>query len=189
MKTITTLLILLTCFSFKAQAIVLELNSGIANASLTSASNSSNAISVNNFGIFASLTKGEGAGVLLGWYISSVTNKVEVSGTVDQSLSSSDMGPVLRWQIDKKKMFSISYAYHVLCKGTLTTNGSAEDLTGTSSLIKFAVEPELGDDFFIGVGLNMYSASYSISTVNSTQSSVGYSNSIMYPSISMAYRF
>lgn len=185
-----TIFCLILIFSNYARAFLLDINSGILQGSFNHITDQSSSKSVNSMGMFASLSKTDtGSGLFIGWYMSALAIKDVFPGSINNTLNSSDMGPALRWQIDAKKITSLTFAYGILCKGSFNDGTTDESLSGESLLVKFAVEPEIGDKFFLGVGLNYYSANYKTSVTNSIQSEVGYKNTLIFPSLSFSFRY
>lgn len=174
----------------KSKAIVADLNLGLLQGGFSRAADQNVGRSYNSAGIFANLGKAESdSGFLLGWYMSSIRNTEVFQGVLDQTLTSSDMGPAFRWQIQNKQIFSITFAYGIICKGNFSDLLGTEEINGESYLIKMAMETYLTERFLLGIALNSYSANYKTSLVGSIQSSVGYKNSWTYPSISLSYRY
>lgn len=191
MKNLAALISLVIFFlSFSAKAFLFDLNSGILQGSLNRSTDQSTSRSLNSLGLFAHLGKSENSsGLLLGWYVLSVSNKDSLPPSIDQTLTSTDMGPAVRWQIDKHQIFSLTYAYGIICKGQYKDNSIDEKLVGESHFVKLAAEPEVTEHFFIGGAINYYTSSYKTSTVNSVQSDVNYKNTWIYPSISFSFRY
>ncbi|MEK6628175.1 MAG: hypothetical protein AABY53_06080 [Bdellovibrionota bacterium] len=184
-------IIFIISFSLQsAQAFLLDINSGILQGSFNRASEQSNSKSVNSLGLYANLANSDSnLGVNIGWFILLVSNKENYPPTVSQTLSSNDMGPALRWQIDRGKKYSLTLAYGIICKGNFNDGVTEESLSGESYLLKFAIEPEIADRYFVGVGLNYYVASYKTRIVTSIQSDAGYKNTVIFPSLSFSYRY
>lgn len=173
-----------------SQAFLLDINSGILQGGFTRTTDQSSSRLVNSLGVFANLSKSDtGAGVNLGWYILSVTNKDVYPATINQTLTSSDMGPAVRWQFDKRRQLSLTLAYGIICKGNYTDDSVNENLSGTSYFLKFAFEPEFAERYYIGVALNYYAANYTSMLVGSAQSDISYKNTWIYPSLSFSYRY
>ncbi len=187
MKSFFIFILLLAGVS-KSFAVVADLNLGIAQGSFSRATDQSVARSINSVGIFANLGKSDASsGYLLGWYMSTIRNTETFQGVLDQTLTSSDMGPCFRWQIQNRQNFSITYAYGIISKGSFSNGTVTEDINGESHLLKFAIESNLSDRILIGLALNFYSANYKTSLVSSVQSNVSYTNGWTYPSISLSY--
>lgn len=182
--------ILVFAVSLQSHAVLLDIGSGIFQGSFEHTSEQTNSKSQNAFGVFANLSNATNyVGVNIGWYMFSFSSKENFPSAIDHSLSSNDMGPALRWQIDKQKLYSLTLAYGIICRGGYNDGSTDEALTGESYLLKFAVEPMVTERVFVGVGLNYYVANYKTSVVNSLQSEVSYKNTIFYPSLSFSYRY
>jgi hypothetical protein len=189
MKYLVLILVLIS-LATQAQAFLLDLNSGIMQGSTSHNTDQSSSRSFNSLGLFANLGKSESpTGILLGWYVLSLSNTDKFPATVDQTLSSTDMGPAVRWQIDKHQIFSLTYAYGIICKGKYKDATTDESLTGESHFIKLAAEPEIAEHIFLGAAINYYTSNYKTSLVNSVQTNVSYKNTWIYPSISFSFRY
>lgn len=173
-----------------AHAFLLDLSSGILQGSFDHSGEQTNSKSANSLGFYSNLSNSDSnLGLNIGWYILSISNKETYPPTLSQTLTSSDMGPAIRWQIDRGKKFSLTLAYGIICKGNFNDGVTDESLTGESYLLKFAIEPEVADRYFIGVGINYYVASYKTRVVSSIQSDAGYKNTMIFPSLSFSYRY
>lgn len=188
MKSIA-LFLLLVLSAPSSFAVVADLNLGIAQGGLAKSTDQNISRSINSMGIFANLGKSDAtSGWLLGWYMSSVNNSDAFPGILNQTLTSSDMGPAFRWQTQARQIFSVTYAYGIICKGNFNDATVTEELNGESHLLKMGLETNLSDRFLIGFALNYYTANYKTSLVSSVQSGVSYKNTWTYPSISLSYR-
>lgn len=170
-------------------AVVADLNLGLAQGGFSRVTDQNVTRSINSFGIFANLGKPDAnSGFLLGWYMSAIKNSDAFPGVIDQTLTSSDMGPSFRWQTLNRQIFSVTYAYGIICKGNFSDSTVSEEINGESHLLKLAIESNLSERFVIGIAVNLYTANYKTSLINSVQSSVSYKNNWTYPSISLSYR-
>ncbi len=187
-KILTTCLVLL--LTPTVHAVVLDLNLGILQGSFDRDTLQTNARLINSVGMFANLSKAESnLGINLGWYITAISIKESYPSSINQTLTSNDMGPAVRWQIDKHNRFSLTFVYGVICKGQYSDGVVDESLTGESYLFKFAFEPELSERYFIGGAINYYAANYKIKIINSVQSDISYKNTLIYPSLSFSYKY
>jgi hypothetical protein len=124
----------------------------------------------------------------LGWMVLGISQSVTNAGT-STTYSSFDMGPALRWQIDKSGIFSVTAAYGYITKGSYNSGSTSETWSGTSYFGQFAVQAPIGDaKYFIGLSLNYYAASYSQKVVNSVESSNSAQKSWIFPMISFTWR-
>lgn len=188
LKILSTCIILL--LSQNAGAFLLDLNLGLTQGSFDRSGEQTSSKANNALGLFANLSNSESSlGFNIGWYILSVSNKESFPPTINQSLTSNDMGPAIRWQIDRQKRFSLTLAYGIICKGNYDDGIVNENLSGESYLLKFAFEPEIAERYFLGVALNYYVANYKTLVLNSVQSDVAYKNSLFFPSLSFSYRY
>lgn len=188
MKTLGIILFFLICQN--VDAALIEGNFNIFQGTLSRTETHKNAKTFASFGIFVNLNRGEKARYFAGWYVMSVSSTDDLSPSINEKLTSSDMGPAFRWNIDRNSMFSATFAYGILCKGKYSTDGGTdEDLSGSSYLLKVAMEPEVAENFNIGIAINYYNANYNKKVINSTESSVSEKNTWMFPSLSLAWRF
>ena len=182
--------VLLSFLASNSHAFLIDLNAGIMQGGFSRTTEQNIGRSINSIGLFANLGRSENfSGFLLGWYMSSVRNTDSYQGVLDQTLTSSDMGPSFRWQYQSKQIYSITYAYGIICKGNFSDSIVSEETNGESHLIKLSIESNLGEKFLIGFALNQYTANYKTSLVNSVQSSVSYKNSSTFPSLSLSYNY
>ncbi|MGZ3742671.1 MAG: hypothetical protein ACXWRE_08300 [Pseudobdellovibrionaceae bacterium] len=123
----------------------------------------------------------------MGWTVFGISQKNTLAG-VESAYSSFDIGPALRWNIDKPGIFSFTLAYGYLAKGQYTSGTTPEAWTGTSYLGQFAMQAPVGESFFLGFSLNYYAASYSKKVVNSIESSNTAQKSWIFPMISFTWR-
>lgn len=182
--------ILFLIFAVNSYALVAELNLGISQSAFTRTTDQNVGRSINSVGIYANLGKSDSAkGFLMGWYVSSITNTNNFAGVLDQTLTSSDMGPSFRWHINSKLLSSITYTYGIICKGNYSDGSVDEKLDGTSHFIKFEIiESYISEKFLIGLALNYYTASYKSSVISAVQSDIDYKNTWTYPSLTLSYR-
>lgn len=111
------------------------------------------------------------------------------TGTTETSYSSFDLGPAVRWNIDKNRIFSLTLAYGYLAKASYSVDsGAAEKWEGTSLLGQFAVQAPIQDKFYVGLSLNYYSATYSKKVVSSVESSNDAQKSWIFPMINLTWR-
>lgn len=186
------ILIILFFTTSYAQAAFFDINLGLLQgASTTTAEESKTTRNLTSVGLYAHLGKPEArSGFLMGWNVTSVAVNDEFSTSgVTQKITSSDMGPAVRWYYDKEIVYSATVFYGVICKGNYQTTTVDEKISGSSLNIKLSAEARINEMFLIGFSLNSYSANYSTSVTNSVQSDVSYKNTLMYPSLSVAFQF
>jgi hypothetical protein len=188
-----TILSFLTFFFFSSanHAALIDLNFGLTTKSLSTTYDSKISYSNNALAFYANLGRSEASsGVMLGWNFSSLSHKENISGFIDQTVTSTDTGPAFR--IYKQRdylMFSLGLAYGIVCKGKYVTSTVDEEISGESYMLKATMETRLGEKFWLGFSLNMFNANYKISVVNSVQSDVSYKNTWTYPAFSLGYQF
>jgi hypothetical protein len=184
---------LILFFSFlNAQAGFLDINLGLVQgSSSTNAEESQTTRNLTSVGLYAHLGKPEvRSGFLMGWILNSVAvNDEFTTSGVTQKITSSDMGPALRLYYDKEIVYSATLFYGIICKGKYQASTADENISGSSLNIKLSAETRINEMFLIGFSLNSYSANYSTSVTNSVQSDVSYKNTLMYPSLSLAFQF
>lgn len=126
--------------------------------------------------------------LVLGWSygIFSTTDTTTTTTTI----TTSDMGPRFGWFIDKDEKWSFFVTYNLLASATYTPGGStASTLRGTSIKADVGWTLPVSDNFFCGIKLNYYSATYAESLVGgSTFTQISYARSFIYPSVVFSYR-
>ena len=178
------------CLTLPVEAAYLDLNLGLSQKSLNTTYSSDVSYSNNAVAVYAQMGRGESSsGILLGWNFNSFSHHENVSGFIDQTITSTDMGPAVRLYLQKDLVYSLAVAYGVVCKGKYKNNTVDETISGTSYLIKLGVEAKMSDHFLIGFSINDYAANYKTSVVNSLQTDVDYKDSWLYPAFSLAYQF
>lgn len=174
----------------KSYAWMVDLNADLSSEAITTASDQKTSAQFLSLGVLGDLGKSETMKYYLGWGIISASSKnTNSTAGVDQSFSTLDMGPTFRVHFDKKGLYTGTLTYALFAKGTLVTGATSEAISGSSMHLKFAVEPEVTERFFIGFALNYYSATYTKSVLNSTESSVSYKVQRTFPSFSLSYRY
>lgn len=181
---------LISILTRNANAFLIDLNLNYFQGTFSQATKQTNFSAINSIGLFADLKKtGSGAGLYIGWSISMLSQKEVSPPDLDQNLSSNDMGPSVRWQIDKRRLFSLTTVYNIICKGSLNDGSTNKILNGESYLVKLAIEPAINETLYVGVAVNYYGAFYKTLTVSSNQTTINYNNTWFYPSISLSYRY
>ncbi|WP_413288510.1 hypothetical protein [Bdellovibrio sp. HCB337] len=124
----------------------------------------------------------------VGWTVLGISQTGSVDST-NTTYSSFDIGPALRWNIDKNGIFSTTVAYGYIAKGTYTSGSTNETWEGTSLFGQFSFQAPIRDDkFYIGVSLNYYAATYATKTVSGVESSTDATKSWIFPMISFTWR-
>lgn len=185
------ILVILFFTTSQVQAAFFDINLGLIQGSSTMGEESKSGRSLMSYGMFAHLGKAEArSGFLMGWNIASVTINDEFtnSGLIHR-IKSNDMGPAVRWYYDKEIIYSATVFYGVICKGKYESSAANESINGSSMNIKLSAEAKISEQFLVGFSINSYTANYSTSVTNSIQSDVSYKNTIMYPSLSLAFQF
>ena len=111
------------------------------------------------------------------------------AASITTNYSSFDMGPGLRWNIDKNNMLSVTAAYGYLAKGTYSQGSTSETWEGTSLFGQFAIQIPVRDQkFFAGLSLNYYAANYSTKIVGSLNSSISTQKTWIFPMVTLTWR-
>lgn len=110
------------------------------------------------------------------------------AATTSTTISASDMGPKFTWFMDKKEFWSLSLTYNLIGSATYSA-GSSDTWRGTSIKADIGWGPPLGDNSFLGIKINYYSATYTENLTGGTSyAQVSYARSFMYPSVFISYR-
>jgi hypothetical protein len=124
----------------------------------------------------------------VGWSVFGISQSTTQSAT-NTSYSSMDMGPTLRWNIDRSGMFSTTLAYGYLARGAYgTTGASSEKWEGTSYLAQIAAQIPVLEKFYIGLSLNYYGANYSTKIVSNVESSNDARKTWVFPMMSLTWK-
>lgn len=184
-------LLMFVCIFSTAKAAMLDLNLGLTQKSLSTTYDSKVSYSNIAFAFYAHLGKPESSsGLMLGWSYNSFSHNENITGFVDQTITSSDTGPAYRYYLQRDYLFySLSAAYGIVTKGNYKSGATEESISGESYMVKASLETRMTERFYLGFSLNMYSANYKISVVNSVQSDVSYKDSWTYPALSLGYLF
>lgn len=109
------------------------------------------------------------------------------SSTTTQ-LSSLDMGPFVKWVVDRRRVMVVGAGFNVISKGTYSTGSANSELTGTSLLGSLEIAPEVSENWHIGVKFSYYSIGYTKSTSTSSASDISYSRNLIFPSLVISFR-
>lgn len=124
----------------------------------------------------------------LGWTFFGISQTNSSDG-VSTNYASLDMGPALRWNIDKAGIFSLTAAYGYLSKGTFSSGSTSENWEGGSLLGQFAIQAPIKEEkFYIGLSFNYYAATYTKKVVSSVESSNDAQKSWIFPMLSLTWR-
>lgn len=173
----------------KAQAFLVDLNLNNSTDALKTTSDSNISKQFYSLGLFGDIGKTNYGSFYFGWYAISFAQKNEMGTSESETYSTLDMGPVFRWSMDRRRIFSLSLMYAVSCKGKYKSASLDETISGSSYFIKISMEPDVTDSLSLGVSFNYYTSSYNLSVSNSTESTISYTNNSMFPSLSLNYRF
>lgn len=188
MKKIFPLLLFL--FGIKSHAWMVDLNSDLVTESFTTSSEQKSSRQFFLLGFMGDLGRYEKTYYYLGWgVISAATKDTNETAGIDQKFSTLDMGPIFRINFGSRALYSLTLVYALFAKGQLDTGSASEKITGSSYLAKFAIEPEINENFRLGFGLNYYAAQYSKSVTDSVETDVSYKTQRMFPSISLSFGY
>ncbi|HEY8272615.1 MAG TPA: hypothetical protein VIG33_17105 [Pseudobdellovibrionaceae bacterium] len=123
----------------------------------------------------------------VGWSVLGISQTSTLDGAT-ATYSSFDIGPALRWNIDKAGIFSMTLAYGYLAKGQYNSGNTLETWTGSSYFGQFAVQAPIADKLYVGFSLNYYAAGYSKKVVDSVESSSTAQKNWIFPMISFTWR-
>ena len=123
-----------------------------------------------------------------GWIFYGIS-QTSTAASVASTYTSFDMGPAIRWNMDKNRMFSFTLAYGYLAKGGYSSGSTTEAWEGTSLLGQFSIQMPIRDEkLSVGLSLNYYAANYSKKVVSSVESTTDAQKTWMFPMISMTWR-
>ena len=123
--------------------------------------------------------------VSLGWSYDSVSISDEATSTTDFDLT--EMGPKFNYYFDKGRVWGTGVVYNLISNATYNP-GTAQKWRGGSYKIDFFYTPPITDELYIGVKLNYYVATYTEAVSSTTLTTISYTKSIIYPSLTISYR-
>lgn len=124
----------------------------------------------------------------MGWVFFGIS-QTSTAASVDTTYTSLDMGPALRWNIDKGGIFSLTAAYGYLAKGTYSSGSTEEDWEGTSLFGQFSIQAPISEEkLYIGLSINYYAANYTQKTVSNVESSTDTQKTWIFPMVSLTWR-
>lgn len=124
----------------------------------------------------------------IGWNVFGIS-QASVAASTTTNYSSLDMGPSIRWNIDKAGTYSLTGTYGYLAKATYSSGSSSENWEGSSLLAQFAIQAASGrQKIFLGLSLNYYSATYTKKVVSRVESSNSAQKSWIFPMITLTWR-
>lgn len=112
------------------------------------------------------------------------------SGSGEDRFSHQDVILGGRWFMDRQRLFSMSLGYGVISRADLKEAGSSspEKWEGTSFYAKVGLSPEVRNWTF-GVSLIYHQGNYTEKTVQGSTSSASLQRSMLWPSLSLGYRW
>jgi hypothetical protein len=132
----------------------------------------------------------KGGRYLAGWNYSIDTTS-DTTGTNTYAYSSTQMGPRFIFMIDKDHRWCLGLTYNLVTSATYSaTGGTSYTWTGTDYKVDAGYNFPTESGIVIGAKLNYSLASYTSQLVgSSTYSTISYSKTLMYPSVSLFYGF
>jgi hypothetical protein len=162
-----------------------EVNTFYATDSFKAETSSSESKTYYSFDIYANLnSKGT---YFAGFHLDQVALQ-ETAASSTARLTSLNMGPMVMWLMDRKKEYGLSLGYNIVANGAYTTSSASTTLSGTGLFVSFSAMPEISENFYVGLKLNYYSLSFSRSIDGSTVSPVSFTRTLIFPSLSLAWR-
>ncbi len=185
MKTACLVVITLLLFTPVSHAkLLLDVGAGYFSDSVTTSSSDTSKKLVYNFSALLSISKNFWGG----WgYMNMSSDRSQ--GATDVQLAGYSMGPAFKYQFGRSRTHSISAVYNLINNATYTTNTSTEEWSGSGYSFQFAAMPEVRENLFVGFTINYHSVNYSKKVVGSTESSVSYTRTWLYPTLSLTKEF
>ena len=185
MKKVFALLLTLSFLSLTAKAgVLLNLGGTYLTDAVTSSASTDSSKYGYNFNALFSINK-----TLWGGWSYSGFSSSETKASVTTLITGQDTGPTFLWQFGRNKNFSTGLTYNLISRANFSNGTTTEAWEGTSYVVQVGANPELKENFRMGVSLNYYSASYTKKTVSNVQSSASYSRTWLYPAISITKEF
>lgn len=128
--------------------------------------------------------------LLLGWNYGSMSF-TDSPNSEETALSVTDMGPKLVYYLNKNRTVVAAFTYNLITRADYTPPaGDTTELRGTSMKFELGWLPQVSDSIFFGVKINYYSASFNEEITNETAlEQVSYTRAIIYPSLSLTFRW
>jgi len=124
----------------------------------------------------------------VGWSVFGISQS-SADASTNTVYSSMDMGPALRWNIDRAGVYSMTVAYGYLARGTYSVTGSADEKwEGSSYFGQIAAQIPIYEKIHVGVSLNYYGANYSLKTISNVESANDAQKTWIFPMISLTWR-
>lgn len=125
-----------------------------------------------------------------GWAYDSYAT-TDATGTTTTTFAATAMGPKFSFFLGKARGIFLGLTYGISTNATYTPNGgSAEKWQGTSYKIETGYLFRDEDSFFYGLRVNYVSANFTQKVVGTaTYSTVSYSRTFIYPSITFGFDF
>ncbi len=127
--------------------------------------------------------------LIFGWnfYLWSRSQVSGTAGTTDK-VALTELGPRITYFFNDERNFYLSTAIHPYVKGTVTGTTS-EKVSGSGYFASVGYQLKCSRSIYFGASLNYQSTSLDKSTVGTTESTVSYKYTFIYPLIEISMRF
>lgn len=122
----------------------------------------------------------------LGWQFLTFSSQIKVD-TVTSTISTFDMGPHFAFDFGSEKIYSLGFFYGIKNTSTFNNGTSSVALSGSSMNFSGSINPMIGEDLGLMIGLNYYLATYTTSTVSNVQTGVSYTFANLIPTLGLRY--
>ncbi len=181
------ILFLLFFISTSSQAaFVIETMSGYSSSTNKTATTTTVSDVHNHFFVGASL--GQKQRAYIGQNISLISQSIKTA--TENKFSTTELGPKFTYYFSDENVFYVSFAWNPYAKGTRTTAGIAEDISGWSYMATYGAALKISNSFHLGVSLN-YHALNVTEKVNASNvtSKITDSYTSLMPMITLSFRF
>lgn len=124
---------------------------------------------------------------MLGWSMIGGTFSDTVSGTAT-TVTTSDNGPTILWNMTKSKIWTLSYTYGMSSKSSYTSGATTEAWEGTSSLIELGYAPPISETMSLGLRIGSYQTTATKKIVTTTITDISYTRTMLVPMIYFSWR-
>lgn len=128
------------------------------------------------------------------WYAGLHVDQINFSEnpttSTSYTLTSTNLGIMFLYLLDKDGTFSVSAGYSLVANGTYQATGASElKLSGSNYWVTLGVMPQVAENLYMGLRWAYYVVSYNKSTVGSTATDVSYSRTLMMPLLGISWRY
>lgn len=125
----------------------------------------------------------------MGWSYASISTS-DTDNNLENSYSSTEMGPRFGYYFDKEFIWSVFFTYNLSAKANVKINNQEVEWRGTTMRGELGYMPKWGDSLQVGLKLVYYKSSYGEEIpASKVMTEVSYGRTMIYPTISMIYRF